>query len=338
MSLGLKLSFFLILSVSISAFGQDIVFLSNGDDLHGEIKNLDQSVLTVETPYSDSDFKIEWDEVTDIISQREFIVFLSTTEKLYANLNSSGKEGHVILTLNGNYIREVKLEDVVILDVVEKNFEDRFKASVSGGYTLTKANDSRQFTARASLAYYSRDWNLNFNINTVRTFQAETDPIERLDGGLNFSYLVYKNWFASIKNEFLSNNEQQLDMRTTNTLAAGNLIIRTNQLYLSGSGGLTYNREDYSNEPEIVNSGELFFGLEFNAYDIGDLNFLAKLSYFPSITDTDRNRVNFNADLKYDFPYDFFIKLGYTLNYDSKPPNEGEKQDYVFTTTIGWEF
>lgn len=323
---------------SLQAFAQDTIILANEDEIHGEIKSLNQSVLTIETPYSDSDFKIEWDKVSKIISPREFIIFLSTTEKLYASPNSSGKVGYVILTLNGSYIREVKMIDIVLMDAVEQKFKDRFQASISAGYTLTKANDSRQFTARATAAYYTREWTLDLNINAVRTFQTETDPIERTDGGLTFNYLLYKNWFASIKNEFLSNNEQELDLRTTNTLALGNLIIRTNQMYISSSGGLTYNREDYTNEPEIVNSSELFLGGEFNAYDIGDLSLLTKLSYFPSLTDKERYRINFNADLKYDFPHDIFIKLGYTLNFDSKPPNQGETEDYVFTTTIGWEF
>jgi len=68
------------------------------------------------------------------------------------------------------------------------------------------------------------------------------------------------------------------------------------------------------------------------------LVFLTKLSYYPSFTEKNRNRVNFFVDVKYDFPLEFFLKLGYTLNYESKPPNAVVNQDYVFQTTLGWEF
>jgi len=327
----------LLLSGSLAA-SQDIVVLANGDQLHGEVKTLDKSVLTIQTPYSDSDFKIEWEEVEQIISPRQFLIFLETKEKLFANFNTSGKEKHTILTLNEEYLGEVALDDIVIINVIEDDFESRFNASVSAGLTITKANDTRQFSAIANAGYYTKDWRFAVSFNDVRSEQSETDPIQRTDGSLNISYLFYKNWFATLKNEFLINSEQQLNLRLTNTIAVGNLIVRTNKLYLSGSAGLSNNREDYNDKSGVLNSSEGFLGGEFNAYDIGDLSLLAKLSYFPSLTESERYRINFNVDLKFDFPKDIFIKFGYTLNFDSNPPNQGPRDDFVLQTTIGWEF
>lgn len=329
---------FLVLLTAPYACAQDILVLSNGDQLHGEVKTLDQSVLTMKTPYSDSDFKIEWENVEQIISPRHFLIFLDTREKLDVAFNTSGKKNHTILTLNGLFIREVRLNEIVIINVIEDDFESRFDASVSAGVTITKANDTRQFSVRANARYYTKDWRFAISFNDIRSQQSETDPIERRDGSMNISYLFYKNWFGSFKNEFLSNSEQQIDFRLTSTLSIGNLILRTNRLYLSGSAGISSNREDYANQSDVINSSEGFFGGEFNAYDIGDLSLLAKLSYFPSLTASNRYRINFETDLKYDLPKDIFIKLGYTLNFDSNPPNDGPKDDFVFQTTIGWDF
>ncbi len=36
---------------------------TTGDRLVGEIKSVEKDVLTLETAYSDSDFKIEWEKV-----------------------------------------------------------------------------------------------------------------------------------------------------------------------------------------------------------------------------------------------------------------------------------
>jgi hypothetical protein len=314
------------------------VVLSNGDQLHGEVKTLDQSVLTIETPYSDSDFKVEWEDVEQIISTRHFLVFLNTREKLDASFNTSGKKGHTILTFDEQFIREVPLNDIVIINVIEDDFESRFNASVSAGFSITKANDTRQLSVRANAGYNTKDWRFALTFNDVSSEQSETDPVRSTDGSFNISYLFYKNWFGSLKNEFYSNSEQSLNLRMINTFAIGNLLIRTNKMYLSGSAGLSNNREDYDDKADIVKSAEGFLGGEFNAYDIGDLNFLTKLSYFPSLTETERYRIDFNADLKYDFPKDIFIKLGYTLNFDSNPPNGGPKDNFTFQTTIGWEF
>ena len=44
------------------AYGQDVVITTTGDRLVGEIKRVEKDVLTLETAYSDSDFKIEWEK------------------------------------------------------------------------------------------------------------------------------------------------------------------------------------------------------------------------------------------------------------------------------------
>ena len=56
------------------AYGQDIVVTTNGDRLVGEIKSVEKDVLTLETPYSDSDFKIEWEDIVSLASDRQFLV------------------------------------------------------------------------------------------------------------------------------------------------------------------------------------------------------------------------------------------------------------------------
>ncbi len=317
---------------------QDTLKLSNGDQLHGEIKSLNKSVLTFETDYSDADFKIEWKDVTEISSTQKFNIFLSSREKIYASFRDSTTVGVVALALEGGGIRTVNLNEIVIIDPIKDSFADRFKASISAGLTLTKANNARQFSSRAKASYHTKNWQLSGNINDTRSEQDNVEPIRRTDGSVNFNYLFYDNWFAAFHYDFLSNTEQQIKLRSTQTLAIGNLLVRNNKLYLSGSAGITFNRENYYNESEIINTQEGFMGAEFNAYDIGDLSFLAKIGYYPSFTEKNRHRVNFSSDVKYDFPLDFFIKVGYTLNYDSKPPNDGAQQDYVFQTTLGWEF
>ncbi len=326
-----------LVSLSAHATAQDTLTLKNGDKLKGEIKSLNKSVLTIETDYSDSDFKVEWENVTAISSNRKYNIFLSSREKIYASLSDSTVTGFAFLVHEG-VVRKVKLSEIVIIDPINEYFADRFNASISSGLTLTKANNSKQFSTRATISYHTVNWHLSGNFNDTRNEQDDVEPIRRTDGSGNFYYLFYKNWFGAINYDFLSNTEQQIKSRSTQTFAIGNMIIRNNKLYFSGSAGLTFNRENYYNETEILNTREGFMGAEFNAYDIGDINFLSKLSYYPSFTESKRNRINFSVDVKYDFPLDFFIKVGYTLNFDSNPPNDGAKQDYVFQTTLGWEF
>ena len=52
----------------------DVVTISTGEKMVGEIKKVEKDVLTIETPYSDSDFKIKWDKVVGSICLRQFLV------------------------------------------------------------------------------------------------------------------------------------------------------------------------------------------------------------------------------------------------------------------------
>lgn len=328
----------LLMMVTSGVLAQDTLRLSNGDLLHGEIKSLNKSVLVMKTDYSDEDFRVKWHKVTELITGTNFTVFLSSRQKMYGSFQSPLQPGYARMVIQNGTMVEVPLKEIVYLDPISESFADRFKASISAGYTITKANNSKQLLIRATAGYHTRNWKFSANYNDTRSEQDEVEPIRRTDGSINFNYLFYKNWFGAFNNDFLSNTEQQIALRTTQTFAIGNALVRNNKLYLSASTGMTFNREDYSNETDILKSTEGFLGAEFNAYDIGDLSILTKFSWYPSFTEQNRNRVNYSFDIKYDFPLDFFIKLGYTLNFDSRPPNDATSRDYVFQTTLGWEF
>ncbi|MCD4736473.1 MAG: hypothetical protein K8R53_10540 [Bacteroidales bacterium] len=75
-----------------------------------------------------------------------------------------------------------------------------------------------------------------------------------------------------------------------------------------------------------------------NNYIVGDLDLLTKIILFPSITESGRWRSDFNFDVKYDLPLDFYIKAGITLNRDNRPVEGASETDYVIHTGFGWEW
>jgi len=79
------------------------------------------------------------------------------------------------------------------------------------------------------------------------------------------------------------------------------------------------------------------FGIELNLFDFEDFSLQANLSLYPNITDKGRIRSDFKVDLSYDLPYDFYIKLGFTHNFDNRSAGDVSKIDYNFSTTFGWE-
>lgn len=337
----MKKSFILFVFILTSAmlFSQnDSIVLNNNNRLVGEIKSLDQSVLIIKTTYSDKDFNIKWHRIKEFYSDRHFIISLSNGKRLEGTINTDSINKKIVLINSGGYILESELRRVIFLDAIGKNFWSRITAEFDMGFTLTKANNSRQFTSNAKLGYVANKWSLEGTFGSVLSSQDDVDDIKRIEGDLMFQWFLPKDWFLSTSANFLSNNDQKLKLRTTGKLGPGYYFKRNNNLHLGAGVGLAYNNEEYTDPLlESKNSMEAYFSAEFKKYDIGDLSLLANATALPSLTESGRFRADFRFDMKYDLPLDFFIKMGLTYNYDNQPAEGATDGDYVFQTSFGWE-
>ncbi len=103
--------------------------------------------------------------------------------------------------------------------------------------------------------------------------------------------------------------------------------------------GLAGLNEDFSSvsTTQDRNSIETFLGTTLNLYDIGDLSLLTGANVYLGITENGRIRGDFNIDLKYDLPMDFYIGTGYRINYDNQPAEGAANTDWGFQMAFGWE-
>jgi hypothetical protein len=112
-------------------------------------------------------------------------------------------------------------------------------------------------------------------------------------------------------------------------------------MFLLIAAGGAWNYENYMN-PESSqknprNSAEAFLGASYRIFDIGDLTLSTNLYGYPSLTEKGRFRTDFAIDVNYEFAFDLFFGIGFSLNYDNKPAQGSDPTDYVFQTTFGWE-
>jgi hypothetical protein len=137
---------------------------------------------------------------------------------------------------------------------------------------------------------------------------------------------------------FLQSDELELDLRSTIGGGVGRYLVQNNRWLLSINGGGAWTNENFE-DPLVSkkNSGEALGAIEFNAFNIGDLNILAQFSVFPSLSELGRVRMNFRNDFKWDLPQDLYFSVGFTNNFDSSSPTDGtSRNDYVFSTSVGW--
>jgi hypothetical protein len=328
-----------ILVALITSAQKDSLILNNNNVIVGEVKTIDRGVVTIETPYSDSDFKIEWNGISKIYTNTRFLITLSDGSRFTGNFETSDA-GKIKINDEDGLGKEVAVSDIVWVKGVDEGFLSRVYANIDFGYSLTKANNQEQITLNSRLGYLADYWSLDMYYNSLLSRQTEVQDIRRQDAGIGFRYFLPHDWYLSADVTFLSNTEQALGLRTNAKLGAGNYIIHKNTMYWGVGAGAAANIENFSNETPDRQSWEGYFGTELNLYDIGDLNLFTSLVAYPSITESGRWRSDFRFDAKYsDFIIDdFYLRAGFTLNYDNRPAEVGRETDYIFSTGFGWEW
>lgn len=331
----------IIILCAVFAYSQnDSLVLKNGDIIIGELKDMNRGVVTFETDYSDSDFKIEWNGITEIYTVSSYMITLSDGTRLNGRIESYGDK-KVKLILEDGDTKEVAISYIVFLKSVDKGFWDQLYASVDIGLDLTRANHLSTFSTRSTVGYMAQRWSADINFNYLISTQDSTEKIRRTDGGLAYKYYLPRDWYIPVSITYLSNTEQRLDARWNGLLGIGKFVIHTNRVYWGFAIGASLNSERYSPLDEPIThtqSLEGYLGTELNLFDIGDLSLSTKARAYPSFTESGRWRADFNFETKYDLPLDFYIKISVSLDYDNQPVAGASDLDYVLHTGFGWEW
>jgi len=334
--------YFLLLTVTFFTFCipvlaqvEDTLLLNNGNTIVGELKSMNRGVAVIETSYSDDDFKIEWEGITELFTTTYYLITLTDGRRLNGTIRSL-VDGRVKITTDEEVI-EVDHDDIVYMNSVDDTFISRMYAAVDLGYSFAKANNLSQFTLRGSVGYITERWRTDWSYDAVRSDQDEVGAIIRNEGNFGFTWFLPRDWYLLAKVNLLRSTELQLDLRTTAEFGPGHYFIHTNQSYWGIGGGLAVNNENFSSDAMDRTSMEAYLGTELNLFDIGDFSLLTNATVYPSITEGGRVRVNFRLDANYDLPLDFYIRFGYSLNYDNKPLEGASGTDYVIQTAFGWE-
>ncbi len=328
----------IVIAASFTGLAQnDTIRLNNGNILNGELKSLSRGVITLKTTYSDTDFRIEFHNVKGISIQRNSLVILTNGRRRFGTIRTD-KGGVVFITSTEGIKEGFQLGEIVELNMVDDKFWHRFKGSIDLGFNLSKSNNLAQLTLGGNLKYVGELWLLNGSIDVLSSDQENSIKTKRTDANLKIYRIFPNKWFVLGEMSFLSNTEQALDGRISPSAGVGKFLVSTNKLFFGLGLGLTYNIENYVDASLDKISTEGFISTSFNMFDFEDFDLDSSLNFFPSLSEKGRLRIDFGVNLTYDLPWDFYIRLSYTQNFDNQPAIEGNSVDYVFTSGFGWKF
>lgn len=338
-SLLMKQNFLVLLAFlpAILLGQQDTLWVKNGNVLYGEIKSLSSAVLKMETPYSDKDFTIDYDEVDKIHIERKCLIILTGGVRVMGYIRSYDSN-QVTITDDHGEEAVYSLKYVTTIETIEARFLQRFDANIDIGLNLTKANNLRQLNIGGGLHYRGFKWFSDFDISSLISSQDDVAETQRTNVNLAATRMLSEKWFIRGTGSFLSNTEQNLKGRYSARLGAGRFLANTSKLVFGVLGGLNYNIENYEDSSLNKESTELYLSSNLNMFNFSDFSLYTRIDFYPSLSERGRIRLDYILNTKYDLPYDFYIKAELQFNFDNQPVPGASDLDYVLNTGVGWEF
>jgi len=320
--------------VGVAHAANDVVITTTGDRLVGEIKKVEKDVLTLSTDYSDSDFKIKWEKIASIASERQFLLETFDGKRLAGSM--SPDQASRAVQIGGTNVR---LPEVSTAAPFERSFWSRFDAGFDFGYSLTRANSAEQLSIGGTLSYRAeRDIDTLFG-NAFKNSQENAPTTSRWDLGNDYRHLLGTRWYVNTGQDFLNSEEQGLDLRTTLGGGGGRYLFRSSSQYLALGAGLAWTNENYS-DPAVPtkDSAEAYLGTEFMTEKLKITDLLTRFTYYPSLTISGRHRFNYRFDLDFNLPGDWYLRIGLFDNFDNKPADGFAKNDYGWSNSFGLKF
>lgn len=339
--------FLAVLCVQSSAFAKrkdDIVILNNGDRMTGEIKSLGQGVLSFKADYMADPVRLDWRKVTRIESKDYFIITLTSGSLYTGSLNlvvpdRDFAENFAIHA--GNNTVKVRQEEVVKLLPTEAEFLQQLNGSIDYGFSYTSGNTQYQSQLSATANYRRGSQYIVGSTSINFSGQSRGDRTARYNVDMEYRKLLRERWFAGGVLDFLSSDEQSLELRTTAGGMFGRSLVSTERSNFSVGAGMVVTRERYNPSlglDPLATNAEAMIGLSFNTFRFKTTDISSRLVVYPSVTVPGRMRIELDSNLKIEIFKDFYWSLNLYENFDSKPPVNASRNDLGISSSFGWKF
>ena len=324
----------------------DVIVLKNGDRITCEIQGLDRGQLRIKTDYTMGTIVVDWEEVDRLESVQRFRIEMQEGDRHVGTLNkkqAGADESSPRLEI-ADEMKSVNVYKpaVVYVRQVGRSFISKLDGSIDYGFNFTRANQQTTSSLNSALLYETERDVVRGTVSSQFSGQKDGTNTNRHNANIAYyRYLRRKKWYGGVFTDFLTSDQQQLDLRTTVGGGLGRIWIQTNRTRLANLSGVVLNRERFSAEsgaePRQTNA-EALGALEFSMYRFDSTEFTTRFSVFPSLSTAGRVRMNLDTSLKLDLVGDLYWNFSFFENYDSSPPTDTPKNDFGVTSSIGWSF
>jgi putative salt-induced outer membrane protein YdiY len=346
--LGLTLCAWMVLPTAADAAKaperRDVVVMKNGDRITGKIKKLDHGQLFIEPPYVVAPIPVDWLQVDRIESTAKFQLEMSGGKRLVGTIQKVPTKDNAnqdFVIENGGVETRVRAIDVVAFQSQKSNFWRQLKGSVNLGASYVSGSTATSVNLDADTSYNTTKYQVGAALSSNYSSQSGSNSSNRQDLSSASSYYLSRHAFVGSFLDFLTSDQQSLDLRQTYGGGYGRYFIRTNNTQFSWLGGLVFVKEAYSPESGMNPKDQNLEGLIELNYDWFRFNtseLSTSFQLFPGISDAGRVRSNLNAAYSINFTHDIVLRLNLFDTFDNRPPENALKNQFGVSTTFGLTF
>jgi hypothetical protein len=326
-------------ALALAAPKTDVVTLNNGDRITGEIKNLERGKLLLSTDDL-GDIEIEWDTVASVRTNQVLQVELNSGVVVFGPLVEGAPPG-TVLVKGSSSATQLPILNVVRMAPIEKDLLERFKGSISAGYSLLAANQQEQFNFDFNTDYRTPRFLGKFAANITTNSSANDENSERALASLELYHLFDERWYAGALLRADRNDELGIRERYSWGAGGGRFLIFTNKLQWNVTLGVLDTHEIDADSPEKNRSveGLLSTSIDWFRFRKPEFDLASELSVLPNLSESGRWRSTYSLAFKWQIYRDFYWKVQFTGDYDNRPRESGAAHtDYSLITSLGSTF
>jgi len=314
----------------------DVIELSNGDRITGEIQKLDRGKVTVKTDGIGT-ISIEWDDVAHVTSAATYDVELESGTRLLGTVARGDARTMDLVSASGT--ERLALGTVVRLARVGRTFWRRLDGSLAAGFSFTQADVQTQWTFDATSTYRSRLWVTTVTADSLLTTREDANRQTRNDLSIQAERYMRPRWSYALLGVLQQNEELELNLRSV----VGGGVIRTlkqsNKTALNVPMGVAFTREQYSGEGD-QSVAEAVTGVSWDwfTFDGRSTNLDLSLLTFVALESGSRFRLELNTGFKSDIVGDLYWSINAFESYNGAPPADRKKSDFGISASLGWTF
>ena len=341
----LAVSMVLLPSIASTAPKTDVIVLTNGDLITGEIRQLQFGQLKLKTDHLGTIY-IDWTKIASLQTTQLLQVELASGERIFGAAPELASTPGAIRLMSTRPGAEPTPLEVAIADVVEVDrvkggsaWYQHLEGSVNLGYSYTPASGVEVASFSGSIGGRDRVRHWTIELDAQNTSQSSGPPSQRASLTTSWERFLPNRHYNETTLEFSRNEELGLDLRSLVGDTFGRYLVQRQGVEWRVGAGLAASKETGSDSSVRKSlEGQLTTDLTVFRFDHPKTNVTASLDFLPSITETGRRRGEASLKVNQELINDLYFQVAFSDSYDNKAAGETRTNDWNVVTSLGYSF